>query len=187
MRSGYSTFIDAENDFILDSHILAKHRKKFKNKINFKTDSNFKESTSGEIRKHGKQIAGLIGSLNKYSNAFHGAAWNMVAGDEIPSNITNWLLLARKYATVTVEQFTKKRLLSQEVNFYDPIQRITKATLLKKKKQRNVTSTLKEDCWIICDKIAWETWGIKLSFNNRPTNSLYAWKKIVSTKNQVSF
>ena len=117
MRSGYSTFIDAENDFILNSHILAKHRKKIKNKMNFKTDSNFKESTPDEIRKHGKQIAGLIGSLNKYSNAFHGAAWNMVAGDEIPINITNWLLLARKYATVTVEQFPKKALLSQEVNF----------------------------------------------------------------------
>ena len=103
MSGGYSSAIDAENDFILNSHILAKLRKEFKNKMNFKTDSNFKESTPGEIRKHGKQIAGLIGSLNKYSNAFHGAAWNMVAGDEIPSNVTNWLLLARKYATVRVE------------------------------------------------------------------------------------
>ena len=120
--------------------------------MNFKTDSNFKESTPDEIRKHGKQIAGLIGSLNKYSNAFHGAAWNMVAGDEIPSNVTNWLLLARKYATVRVEQFTKKRLLSQEVNFYDPIQRITKATLLKKKKQRNVTSTSKKTAGLFVTK-----------------------------------
>ena len=44
-----------------------------------------------------------------------------------------------------VEQFTKKRLLSREVNIYDPIQRITIATLFKKKKQRKVISVLKED------------------------------------------
>ena len=50
----------------------------------------------------------------------------------------------RKYATERAEQFTKKRLLSQEVSFYDPTQRITIATLLKKKKQRKVISVLKE-------------------------------------------
>ena len=48
MRGGYSTSIDAENDLILNSHILAKLKKEFKNKINFETDSNFKESTKLE-------------------------------------------------------------------------------------------------------------------------------------------
>ena len=57
----------------------------------------------------------------------------MTAGAEIPGNITNGLLSARKYATERVEQFAKKRLLSREVSFYDPIQRVTVATLLKKK------------------------------------------------------
>ena len=52
---------------------------------------------------------------------------------KIPGNIINGLLSARKYATERVEQFTKKRFLSREVTFYDPIQRITIATLLKKK------------------------------------------------------
>ena len=33
MSGGYSTVIDAENDFILNSHILAKLRKAFKNKM----------------------------------------------------------------------------------------------------------------------------------------------------------
>ena len=64
---------------------------------------------------------------------------------KVPGNIINGLLSARKYATERVEQFTKKRLLSREVNFYDPIQCITIATLLKKKKQRKVISVLKED------------------------------------------
>ena len=62
----------------------------------------------------------------------------MTAGAEIPGNIINGLLSARKYATERVEQFTKKRLLSREVNFYDPIQRITIATLLKKKETGKV-------------------------------------------------
>ena len=46
------------------------------------TDSNFKESTRGKIRKHEEQIARVIGSLNSYSSPFHGVAWNMAAGDE---------------------------------------------------------------------------------------------------------
>ena len=69
----------------------------------------------------------------------------MKTGAEIPRNIINGLLSAIKHATERVEQFTKKRLLSREVNFYDPMQRITTATLLKKKKQRKVIFVLKED------------------------------------------
>ena len=57
----------------------------------------------------------------------------MATGAEMPGNIINGLLSARKYATERVEQFTKKRLLSREVTVYDPIQRITITTLLKKK------------------------------------------------------
>ena len=64
---------------------------------------------------------------------------------KVPGNIINGLLLARKYATERVEQFTKKRLLSREVIFCDPIQRITTATLLKKRRNGNVISVLKED------------------------------------------
>ena len=144
MSGSYSTSTDAENSFILNSHILAKLRKELKNKMNFKTDSNFKKSTPSEIRKHEDQIATLIGSLNNYSNPFHEVAWNMTTGAEIPGNIINGLPSGRKYATERAEQFTKKRLLSQEVSFYDPTQRITIATLLKKKKQRKVISVLKE-------------------------------------------
>ena len=69
----------------------------------------------------------------------------MKTGAEIPRNIINGLPSAIKHATERVEQFTKKRLLSREVNFYDPMQRITTATLLKKKKQRKAIFVLKED------------------------------------------
>ena len=40
----------------------------------------------------------------------------MATAAEINGNIINGLLPARKYATERVEQFTKKRLLSREVN-----------------------------------------------------------------------
>ena len=89
MSGGYCTSIDAENDLILNSHILAKLRKEFKDKMNFKTDSNFKESTPGEIIKHLEQIARLIGSLNNYSNLYHEVAWTMATGAEIPGDIIN--------------------------------------------------------------------------------------------------
>ena len=74
MSGCYSSATDAENDFILNSHILAKLRKEFKKKKNFKTDSNFKESTPGEIRKYQEQNARLIGSLKNYTTPFHGVA-----------------------------------------------------------------------------------------------------------------
>ena len=73
----------------------------------------------------------------------------MATGAEIAGYIINGLLSARKYATKRIEQFTKMRLLSREVNFYDPIQRITIATLLKKEEQRTVISVLKEDHWLL--------------------------------------
>ena len=89
MSGGYCTSIDAGNDLILNFHILAKLRKEFKDKMNFKTVSNFKESTPGEIIKHLEQIARLIGSLNNYSNPYHEVAWTMAAGAEIPGDIIN--------------------------------------------------------------------------------------------------
>ena len=83
--------------------------------MNLKTDSNLKESTPGKIKRHEEQTARLIGSLN---DPFHGAAQNMTAGAEIPGNIINGLLSARKYLTERVEQFIKKKLLFREVSFY---------------------------------------------------------------------
>ena len=74
MSGGYSTAIDAENDFIVKFHILSKLRKELKSKMNFKTGSNFRESTPGEIRKHEEQKARLIGCLNNNTTSFHGVA-----------------------------------------------------------------------------------------------------------------
>ena len=46
-------------------------RKELKSKTNLKTDSNHKESSPGEIKKHEEQIAGLIGRPNNYGDPFY--------------------------------------------------------------------------------------------------------------------
>ena len=42
----------------------------------------------------------------------------MAAGAEIPGNIINRLLLARKYDMKRVERFIKKKLLFRKVSFH---------------------------------------------------------------------
>ena len=45
MKGGYSTSFDEENDFVLNSHILAELRKELKSKIRMKTASTHNEAT----------------------------------------------------------------------------------------------------------------------------------------------
>lgn len=74
----------------------------------------------------------------------------MATGAEILGNVINRPLSARKYGTERVDQFIKKKFLSREVRFYDPIQCSDIPTSLKKtNKQRMVISVLKEDHQIL--------------------------------------
>ena len=52
MRGGYSASFDAENDFVLNSHILAELQKELKSKIRLKTASAHKQTTYGEMQRH---------------------------------------------------------------------------------------------------------------------------------------
>ena len=47
MRGGYSTFVEAIDDFILNTHALAKLRRALKNRMNVKTSTNHKEFSQG--------------------------------------------------------------------------------------------------------------------------------------------
>ena len=76
--------------------------------MNLKTDSNYKESITREIKINEEQIAGLIGSLNDYVDTFNGTAQNITASSEILSNIINGLISNKKYGTQRLEQFIKK-------------------------------------------------------------------------------
>ena len=111
MNRGYSTSFDAENDFIVDSHILAKLRKEFKNKMNFKTDSNFKVWVHRKSRVvYKKEIA-------------------------IPRSKFLWSHTMHYYSNVIEKKETEKSNISPQRR---PL-----------------------DCWIIYEKIAWKTWGIR--------------------------
>ena len=69
----------------------------------------------------------------------------MATGAEVPGNIINVLLSARKYGKKRVEQFMKNILPSRVASFYDPMQRSTTITSLKNKKQRKAIFVLKEN------------------------------------------
>ena len=102
--------------------------------MNLKTESNQKESTPWEIKKHEEQIAGVIEWLNDYGDPFYRAAQNMATSAEIPEISTiNRQLSARKYTTERVEQFMRKGLHLQEVCF-DDAKQSTRITSLKKRK-----------------------------------------------------
>ena len=59
MRGAYSTSFDSENDFDIDSHILAELRKQLKSKMRLKTASTNKEATYGEMQRHEEPIQSL--------------------------------------------------------------------------------------------------------------------------------
>ena len=65
MRGGCSTSFDAENDFVLNSHILAELRKEFKNKMRLTTASTHKEATYEEMQRHEGQMQSLKKSKNR--------------------------------------------------------------------------------------------------------------------------
>ena len=77
----------------------------------------------------------------------------MVTGAEIPGNIINVPLSAGKCGTERVKQFMIKRLLSQDLSFYDSIQRSTIVTSLKKKEAKKGNTCRQrrpQSSWFIC-------------------------------------
>ena len=75
MSGGYSTSFDAENDVVLNSHILAEFRKELKSKMRFKTASTYKKPLTEARRaniitfKKSKNICqSLPWSSKKYGN-----------------------------------------------------------------------------------------------------------------------
>ena len=56
MRGRYSTSFDAENDFVLNSHVLDDRQKELKSEMRLKTASTHKDATYGEIKRYEGQI-----------------------------------------------------------------------------------------------------------------------------------
>ena len=92
MRGGHSASINAENDLILNSHMLAKFKKRIEKQNEFKNWLKPKESIPRETKINEEQIGETIGNLIDYVDVFQRAIRNMTTDVEIPSNITNGLL-----------------------------------------------------------------------------------------------
>ena len=74
MRERHSTRFDAENDFVLSSHILAELRKELKSEMRLKTASTHKEVNYGETQRNEEQMQSLLKNLKTYVSPFHVAA-----------------------------------------------------------------------------------------------------------------
>ena len=80
-RSGFSTNVDAVNTWIKTTHIHAKLRNKF-NDTRIPTDSDHKETTQSEMKRHSQHVKNLKNQLKKYNtNPFgDGPAKQLTAG-----------------------------------------------------------------------------------------------------------
>ena len=127
MRGRYSTSFEAENDFVLNSHISAGLRKELKSKMRFKTASKHKETT------YIVQIQSLLKDLKRYVNPFHGAARNMVnmVIAEVPVSIVNGLFSSREKGEECLKEFIRSSI----------------QIMIEKKKKVREICILKED-WL---------------------------------------
>ena len=83
MRGGFSTSVEAVDDFILKTHTFAKLRHALKNRMNIKISSNYKEFSHEQKKMHEQYIQQLL--INIPIDPFHGPARNIMSGLEISS------------------------------------------------------------------------------------------------------
>ena len=64
MRGDYSTYLETVDDFILNTHALAKLRRALKNSMNVKTSSNHREFSHGQKERHEQYIQQLLTTIS---------------------------------------------------------------------------------------------------------------------------
>ena len=105
MRGGYSTSVETVDDFILNTHALAKLRRALKYRINVKTSSNHKEFSHGQKKMHEQYFQQLLKSIP--TGPSHGPARNIMSGVEISSKIIDGLLAAKETGVELHLEFVK--------------------------------------------------------------------------------
>ena len=105
MRGGYSTSVKAVDDFILNTHALAKLRRALKNRMNVKTSSNHEEFSHGRKKMHEQYIQQLLRTIP--IDPFRGAAQNIMSGLEISSKIIDGLLAPKETGEKLHLEFAK--------------------------------------------------------------------------------
>ena len=121
MRGGYSTSGEAVDDFVLNTHSLAKLRRALKNKMNIKTSNAHKEFSYGQKKLHEQYIKCLISNI--HTDPFHGCARNIISGVEVSPKIIESLLGSTAIGEAQKKEFVRDRVLSRKTSFFDPIKK----------------------------------------------------------------
>eukprot|EP00794_Sanderia_malayensis_P014444 gene14444-15947_t len=146
MRGGYSTSPEAVDTFYKNSHKLAKLRKIVKDQFLVKTSTTHSETTAGAKSKHEKQVTAMVEKLKTYPNPFSRPARLTSSGIELQPVTVEGLLQARSIGEEMHNAFYSDRLISCNVDFFEPVKKSgIKTGSEKKKKTGKVLSVLKED------------------------------------------
>ena len=117
MRVGCSTFVEAINDFILNTHAFTKLRRPLNNRMNVKTSSNYKEFSHGQKKMHEQYIQQLLITIS--SNPFHGSARNLMSSLNISFKIIDDLLAAKGTGEKLHLEFAINRVTSCNTSFFE--------------------------------------------------------------------
>ena len=143
MRGGYSTSGETVDDFVLNTHSIAKLRRALKNKMNMKTSSQHKEFSHGQKKLHEQYVTQLLSNI--HTDPFHGTARNLVSGLEIKSKLIDSLLGANEVGESRKSEFVQNQVFSRNKSFFEPIERSGVTYKEEKKKTPKAVSVMKED------------------------------------------
>ena len=105
LRGGYSTFVEAFDDFILNTYALAKLWRALKNRVNVKKSRNHKVFSHGQKKMHEQHIQKLGTTIS--TDPFHGPAQNIISGLEISSKTIDGLLSGKETGEKLHLEFVK--------------------------------------------------------------------------------
>ena len=109
--------MEVVDDFILNTHVLAKLMHTPKNKNHVKTANIHKEFSHWQKKMHAQYIQQPL--TNIPSNPFHGPAWNTMSCLEISSKIINGLLAPKETGKKFHLEFVKNRVTSHDTSFLE--------------------------------------------------------------------
>ena len=143
MRGGFSTSKKANDTFIKTSHLMAKVRRKLKEKIHLLTSSVHKEMTPGARRKHDETVNNLRTKVEEYFDPFlDEPVRHFKTGCEIDKSIIEGLITSDDHGNILVKDFIEKRIKAPDLekqSLFDTISKTKIRTGLEKKRKRRVS------------------------------------------------
>ena len=151
MQGGYSTNIESMNKFVKTSHLMAKVRSTFNEKLHQLTTSVHKETTPGSKKEHERVVIRLVDALRNLMDPFLPGmdARNMKSGEILDKQIIAGLLHSDQTGERCLSKFIRERIKEEgvkRVSFFAPIKNPKIDTGLRKdKKVATAVNILKEE------------------------------------------